>query len=211
MLALKKKAHTYTKHNYVLSHFKICYLKHSTKHIFYIMNTLTHVFTTLFKLQFSHYFEQQYLKSPTKQALSIFIASFQSEALFFYLNIPKKLLPNFQITYQMVKFPGQDKTSWVHQSIAFFTILHLSTKPGTWSHIFSNLDKIYLFASHHNPATWPDIDHSNKLYIKSGLTFLPQHRERNICLSRLLSHVHKPPFNGKSSNSRSLNRSKSYP
>ena len=59
------------------------------------MNTLTHVFTALFKLQFSHYFEQQYSKSPTKQALSIFIASFQPEALFFLPKYPKKLLPNF--------------------------------------------------------------------------------------------------------------------
>ena len=58
-LLRKKKNHTHTKHIIIFFlYFKICYLKHNTKYIFCIMNTLNTYFIALFKLQFSHQFKQ---------------------------------------------------------------------------------------------------------------------------------------------------------
>ena len=47
-LKKKKKYIQYQTHNYIFSHFKICYLKYGTKHIFCIMNTLNTYFHNTF-------------------------------------------------------------------------------------------------------------------------------------------------------------------
>ena len=64
----------YQIHDYVFSHFKICYLKYDIKHIFCITYTLK--FKHMFSQHFlSHNFHlilnnDIYLKSATKQALN---------------------------------------------------------------------------------------------------------------------------------------------
>ena len=44
LLAFKKKMHTYPTHNYVFSHTETCYLKHNTKHFFFLHEYYKQVF-----------------------------------------------------------------------------------------------------------------------------------------------------------------------
>ena len=70
-------------------------LFYGTKHnsLYYVY--FKHIFTKLVKSQFSYYFEQQYLKTATKQAINIFIETIKKSKMIY------KILGDFIQTFNL--------------------------------------------------------------------------------------------------------------